>query len=329
MYQYEYGSNSECWEQDMGRIMMNKGEFVGSEQEQDQSYEPYFRPLQYDEVPVAAWNFELPLMTGTGAIDAVESCSILCSSSSSSADSYSSSEKCKNVPSSSYSHEKHNSASDFQPPLPAAANDVLIFHQQYHHNNNKLVMGDHDDDDATDHKKPSPLQICFQKNQTEKQEYVMSGCSNSGYRRGPSSLSVKRRIRWTKDLHEPFMTVVNRLGGPHKAKPKAILDMMKSDLLSITHIKSHLQKYRSTICHHKASHERSFEEGDKTDVTHLQHKIQMQIEESQQLQQEVRRSIHQQLEMQRNLQVLIEQQREQLKMMLQQQKERKKLNNNP
>ncbi|MED6152865.1 hypothetical protein PIB30_096118 [Stylosanthes scabra] len=262
MYQYVYGSSHECWEQ-------------------DQSYEPYFRP-QYDEVPFAAWNFNA----------VVESSSLLCSSSSSSADSYSSSQKCKNVPS-SYSHEKNNNTSDFQPPLPpaAAANDVLIFHQQY-------PQQYHDDDDATDHKKPSPLQICFQKNQTEKQDYVMSGCSNSGYRRGPSSSSsVKRRVRWTKDLHEPFMTVVNRLGGPHKAKPKAILDMMKSDLLSITHIKSHLQKYRSTICHHKASsHERSFEEGDKTDVTHLQHKIQMQIEESQQLQQEVRRSIHQQLE---------------------------------
>ncbi|KAL4304801.1 hypothetical protein HN51_038950 [Arachis hypogaea] len=289
MYQYLYGSSSgECWEQGQS------------------SYEPY-----YDEVPASAWNFELPLTTGT-VVDAVESSSI----SSSSADSYSSYERCNTIPS-SYSD--------------VAANDVLIFHQHYpqqHHvHSNKLLIGDdHDQYDATDHHE-KPLQICFQTNQTEKQGYV-SGSSNCGYRRGPSSSSsssIKRRIRWTKDLHEPFMTVVNRLGGPHKAKPKAILDMMKSDLLSITHIKSHLQKYRSTIWHHKASHERSFEEGDKTDVTHqLQHKIQIQIEESQQLQQEVRRSIHQQLEMQRTLQMLIEQQREQLKMMLDQQKERNK-----
>ncbi|XP_057721814.1 myb family transcription factor PHL5-like isoform X2 [Arachis stenosperma] len=287
---YQYG---ECWEQDQS------------------SYEPY-----YDEVPASAWNFELPLTTGT-VVDAVESSSI----SSSSADSYSSYERCNTIPS-SYSD--------------LAANDVLFFHQHYpqqHHLHSKLLIGDDHEYDATDHHE-KPLQISFQTNQTEKQDYV-SGSSNCGYRRGPSSSSsssTKRRIRWTKDLHEPFMTVVNRLGGPHKAKPKAILDMMKSDLLSITHIKSHLQKYRSTIWHHKASHERSFEEGDKTDVTHqLQHKIQIQIEESQQLQQEVRRSIHQQLEMQRTLQMLIEQQREQLKMMLDQQKERnkvgKKLNN--
>nr|KYP70595.1 hypothetical protein KK1_009815 [Cajanus cajan] len=37
------------------------------------------------------------------------------------------------------------------------------------------------------------------------------------------------------------MMIVKSLGGPEKAKPKAILEMMKSDLLSISHVKSHLQ----------------------------------------------------------------------------------------
>ncbi|XP_028216464.1 myb family transcription factor PHL5-like [Glycine soja] len=101
--------------------------------------------------------------------------------------------------------------------------------------------------------------------------------------------------------------------------------MMKSDLLSISHVKSHLQKCRSTIHMHKALQERS-KEGQRTNgESELQVKIHMQIEESRQLQLEVRRNICQQLEMQRNLHTLIQQQNQQLKVMLDYQKERTKL----
>ncbi|XP_057438751.1 myb family transcription factor PHL5-like isoform X2 [Lotus japonicus] len=164
----------------------------------------------------------------------------------------------------------------------------------------------------------SPLEISFQRNQLgscTKQEKQAPGLS----RRSPTS---KRRIRWSKDLHEPFMMIVNSLGGPEKAKPKAILEMMKSDLLSISHIKSHLQKCRSTTYMHKALQERS-EGRHRTDgVTELQVQIHMQIEESRKLQLEVRRSICLQLEMQQNLKMLIEGQRKELKVMLDRQKER-------
>jgi SHAQKYF class myb-like DNA-binding protein len=110
------------------------------------------------------------------------------------------------------------------------------------------------------------------------------------------------------------MMIVDHLGGPDKAKPKAILDMMKSNSLSLSHVKSHLQKCRSSERVHKALRERS-EEGHRTDrVTELQLKIShMQIEESRQLQLEVRKSISQQLEMQRSLETLIEEHSEKLK----------------
>ncbi|XP_073313438.1 uncharacterized protein [Primulina huaijiensis] len=54
----------------------------------------------------------------------------------------------------------------------------------------------------------------------------------------------KKRIRWTEDLHTKFITSVCRLGGPKKATPKAILNLMNCDGLTIFHVKSHLQKYR-------------------------------------------------------------------------------------
>ncbi|KAK4272579.1 hypothetical protein QN277_021115 [Acacia crassicarpa] len=152
-----------------------------------------------------------------------------------------------------------------------------------------------------------PLQISFQRNpQSDKQR--SRACR--------SSLTRKRRIRWTKDLHEPFVTIVNCLGGPHKAKPKTILQMMDSDVLTISHIKSHLQKYRSSTCDRKDLQEERSGEGNQPEgVSEIQLKIHKQIEESLQLQREVQRSIHEQQEIQRNLQQLIKQHWKQLKIM--------------
>ncbi|WVZ04751.1 hypothetical protein V8G54_018097 [Vigna mungo] len=239
-------------------------------------------------------------------------------SSSTGADCPSSSEKyCKIT---SYS-EKHSS---MQP-------DGMPYYDRFSQEEDKLLR----DDAATDER---PLEISFQRNQPQKQApHRLCGVacvtsSNSASRRG------KRRIKWTDDLHEPFMMIVNSLGGPEskltivytksekqqrnillpEAKPKAILDMMKSDLLSISHVKSHLQL---PLCLSEKS-----EEGQRMDgVAELQVKIHMQIEESRQLQLEVRRNICQQLEMQRNLQMLIQQQSQQLKVMLDYQKKKHKL----
>lgn len=59
------------------------------------------------------------------------------------------------------------------------------------------------------------------------------------------------RLRWTPDLHMAFIRAVERLGGQERATPKLVLQMMNVRGLSIAHVKSHLQMYRSKKLDHE------------------------------------------------------------------------------
>ncbi|XP_023642296.1 uncharacterized protein LOC17893685 isoform X2 [Capsella rubella] len=58
----------------------------------------------------------------------------------------------------------------------------------------------------------------------------------------------KARLRWSSDLHDCFVNAVEKLGGPNKATPKSVKEMMEVEGIALHHVKSHLQKFRLGRC---------------------------------------------------------------------------------
>ncbi|CAH2078755.1 unnamed protein product [Thlaspi arvense] len=53
------------------------------------------------------------------------------------------------------------------------------------------------------------------------------------------------RMRWTTTLHAHFVHAVQLLGGHERATPKSVLELMDVQDLTLAHVKSHLQMYRT------------------------------------------------------------------------------------
>ncbi|GLJ55391.1 hypothetical protein SUGI_1189160 [Cryptomeria japonica] len=54
--------------------------------------------------------------------------------------------------------------------------------------------------------------------------------------------SLMPRIRWTSDLHDSFLRALQHLGGPNKASPKQLVELMGVEGLTHPQVKSHLQE---------------------------------------------------------------------------------------
>nr|VDC92401.1 unnamed protein product [Brassica rapa] len=180
--------------------------------------------------------------------------------------------------------------------------------------------------DPSPHNPPAPtpsLDVPRQEIVANQQQHQVVSLEEQLNSSASGGATTKQRMRWTPELHEAFVEAVNQLGGSERATPKAVLKLLNNPILTIYHVKSHLQKYR-TARYKPETSEATGEPQEKKvtsieDIKSLDMKTSVEITQALRLQMEVQKRLHEQLETQRALQLQIEKQGRYLQMMFEKQ----------
>uniref|UniRef100_A0A0E0EI73 Myb-like domain-containing protein n=1 Tax=Oryza meridionalis TaxID=40149 RepID=A0A0E0EI73_9ORYZ len=117
----------------------------------------------------------------------------------------------------------------------------LYHHQQQQHAAAAPFVG------AMPHHHPSSGGACYCEPCHVAGAWRRGGCGGGGARGMVPAKRAPRapRMRWTSTLHARFVHAVELLGGHDRATPKSVLELMDVKDLTLAHVKSHLQMYRT------------------------------------------------------------------------------------